>query len=137
MTLINTRRACNFCVSPSSQKDKRGEKLSAANSHQCQKALAGCSLDVDKQLLTVIDSSASPLPQSGASSGGAAETARFTRLNGSVGRVAGGAEWTFLTQETGGAVWCSMGQGSLSIRPSLTNPLMAFVKPCGTQQELD
>lgn len=30
---------------------------------QCQKALARCSLDVDKQLLPVIDSSANPLPQ--------------------------------------------------------------------------
>lgn len=36
-----------------------------------------------------------------------------------------------LTQETGVEVCCSMGEGSLVIRPSLTNPLMAFEKPCG------
>ncbi len=50
-------------------------------------------------------------------------------LNGSSAEV--------LTQETGDEVWCRMGQGSLLIRPSLTNPLMAFEKPCGTEQELN
>lgn len=38
--------------------NKRPQTLSAVNSHQCQGALAHCSLGVDKQLLTVIDSSA-------------------------------------------------------------------------------
>lgn len=42
-----------------------------------------------------------------------------------------------LTQETGVEVCCSMGEGSLVIRPSLTNPLMAFEKPCGAEQEPD
>lgn len=41
---------------------QRAQRLCAVNSHQCQKALARCSLDVDKQLLTVIDYSENPLP---------------------------------------------------------------------------
>lgn len=40
-----------------------------------------------------------------------------------------------LTQETGDEVCCRMGQGSLSIRPSLTKPLMAFEKPCGRNKK--
>lgn len=52
---------------------QRAQSLCAVNSHQCQKASARCSLDVDEQLLTVIDSSENPLPPSDVSRGRAAK----------------------------------------------------------------
>ncbi len=81
--LISDKQILNMqlCISLASQKDERRQTLSAVNSHQCQKALAHCSLDVDKQLLTVIDSSAISLPQSDASSGRAAKQLVFIKLN--------------------------------------------------------